>query len=259
MRIARARIGNEEHFGHVTGSEKGLLFHVLNGDPLHAGLSIARTGQELPLENVQLLAPVAGPTKIVGFGKNFTGAPKVTSWREGSPVTFLKPPSAVIGPGETILLPSGAREVELEAELAVVIGTRTHRIQHSDALDHAFGYTVVNDVTAKDYMTDGHWTRPKGYDTFCPVGPWIETELDPRDVMVQGAVDGVIVQRGSTADMVLDVAGLIAYAADIFTLEPGDLILTGSPPGRTTLVAGQKVTVSVDGIGELINPVELAR
>ncbi|MCO4239627.1 fumarylacetoacetate hydrolase family protein [Pseudarthrobacter sp. MDT3-28] len=182
----------------------------------------------------------------------------MTSWREATPVIFLKPPSAVIGPGEAIRLPRGSREVEAEAELAVVMGTRTHQIEDHNALDHVFGYTVVNDVTARDYMTDGHWTRPKGYDTFCPVGPWIETELDPRDVIVCGAVDDVMVQRGSTADMVLGVAGLIAYAANIFTLEPGDLILTGSPPGRSTLAAGQLVKVSVDGIGEMTNPVQSA-
>ncbi len=108
-------------------------------------------------------------------------------------------------------------------------------------------------------MSDGHWTRPKGYDTFCPVGPWIETQLDPRDVVLRGVVDGAVVQDGTTAEMVIDVAGLIAYAADIFTLEPGDLILTGSPPGRTTLAAGQTVTVSAEGIGEMTNPVQGAR
>lgn len=258
MKIARAQCGDEIHFGHVLDSHEGLRFHILDGDPLYLGPAATRTGRKLPLEDIGLLAPVARPSKIIGFGRNFTGEPRVTSWRKAAPITFLKPPSAIIGPNEAIVLPQGARQVELEAELAVVIGKRTRQIDDTRALDHAFGYTVVNDVTARDYMTDGHWTRPKGYDTFCPVGPWIETQLDPRNLTVSGAVDSVVVQRGSTADMVLDVAGLIAYAANICTLEPGDLILTGSPPGRTNLTAGQSIAVAVEGVGEMTNPVHSA-
>ncbi|MBT8159646.1 MULTISPECIES: fumarylacetoacetate hydrolase family protein [Arthrobacter] len=144
-----------------------------------------------------------------------------------------------------------------QTPIQVLGANPVRRIEHADALDHVFGYTVANDVTARDYMADGHWTRPKGYDTFCPVGPWIETQLDTDEVILRGILDGVEVQRGTTAGMVMDVASLITYATDIFALEPGDLILTGSPPGRATLAPGQTVHVSADCVGEMSNPVQL--
>jgi 2-keto-4-pentenoate hydratase/2-oxohepta-3-ene-1,7-dioic acid hydratase in catechol pathway len=170
-------------------------------------------------------------------------------------VIFLKPPTAVIGPEEAIVIPRNAHVVEPEAELAAVIGLHAHKVEADSALQHVFGYTLVNDVTARDYMADGHWTRAKGVDTFCPVGPWIETEIDPDAVGLMGRVNGETVQVGSTSELVMDVASLIAYAADHFTLEPGDIILTGSPPGRVPLRPGDTVAVIGDGIGTLRNPV----
>jgi 2-keto-4-pentenoate hydratase/2-oxohepta-3-ene-1,7-dioic acid hydratase in catechol pathway len=255
MRIARAVLGSQTVFGVIADADGALTFDEIAGDPVRDGRPITATGRRSSVSLSDLLAPVAPPSKIVGFGRNYTGAPRVLDWRAGAPVIFLKPPSAIIGPGRSIVLPTGAVEVEPEAELAVVIGREARHIDAAEALDHVFGFTVVNDVTARDYMADGHWTRPKGYDSFCPMGPWIETDLDPSSVRISGTVDGVVVQSGSTSDMVMSVGALLAYAADIFTLLPGDVVLTGSPAGRVSLRAGQTVAVSVEGIGTLSNPV----
>lgn len=259
MRFARAVIGaNETAFGVVADRDGGATFSVLEGDPVRDRTPTS-TNRELPLASVRLLAPVVSPGKIVGFGKNFTGEPRIASWREGAPVTFLKPATAVVGPDDAIVVPRDAHVVEPEVELAVVIGRRTHKIDADSALDQVFGYALANDVTARDYMSDGHWTRAKGIDTFCPIGPWIETDVDPNAVLLTTLVNGSAVQAGSTSELVMDAASLIAYAADHFTLEPGDIILTGSPPGRVSLSPGDIVEAVGDGIGTLRNRVVAER
>jgi 2-keto-4-pentenoate hydratase/2-oxohepta-3-ene-1,7-dioic acid hydratase in catechol pathway len=172
------------------------------------------------------------------------------------PLIFLKPPSAVIGPGAPIVLPAQSARVEHEAELAAVIGRRGRRIPREQGLEYVLGYTCGNDVTARDLQrSDGQWTRAKGFDTFCPLGPWIETELDPAAVEVTSRVNGVLRQQGNSGRMVLDIPTLISYVSHVMTLEPGDVILTGTPAGVGPLLAGDVVEVEVEGVGVLANPV----
>lgn len=210
----------------------------------------------IPLESVRLLAPLR-PGKIICVGRNFAAhAQEHGAEIPEMPLLFLKPPSAVIGPEDAILLPPQSQQVEHEAELAVVIGRRGRRITPEAALDHVAGYTISNDVTARDLQrSDTLWTRAKGFDTFCPLGPWIETEFDPADALITCHVNGEIRQMASTRDMVFGFRQLIAFASSIMTLEPGDLILTGTPAGVSPLTSGDVVEISIEGIGKLRNPV----
>ncbi len=210
----------------------------------------------IPLESVRLLAPLQ-PGKIICVGRNFAAhAQEHGAEIPEIPLLFLKPPSAVIGPEDAILLPPQSQQVEHEAELAVVMGRRGRRITPEAALDHVAGYTIANDVTARDLQrSDTLWTRAKGFDTFCPLGPWIETEFDPADVLITCHVNGEIRQMASTRDMVFTIRQLIAFASSIMTLEPGDLILTGTPAGVSPLASGDVVEISIEGIGKLRNPV----
>jgi 2-keto-4-pentenoate hydratase/2-oxohepta-3-ene-1,7-dioic acid hydratase in catechol pathway len=172
------------------------------------------------------------------------------------PLLFLKPPSSVIGPGETIVLPPQSQKIEHEAELAVVIGKRGRWLDPENAKDFILGYTIANDVTARDLQRrDGQWTRGKGFDTFCPIGPWIETEFDPADAVVTCSVNGELRQMGSTRDMVFSVRQLVAYISSVMTLEPGDVILTGTPSGVGQLADGDHVRINIEGVGELHNNV----
>jgi len=173
-----------------------------------------------------------------------------------APILFLKPPSSVIGPGEKIILPPQSHQVDHEAELAVVIGKKNRWIPVDDAIKVVFGYTVANDVTARDLQQrDGQWSRAKGFDTFCPLGPWIETEIDPTDTLVSCQVNDQMRQMGSTRDMLFNIPQLITFISSVMTLLPGDVILTGTPAGVGRLAPGDTVTVSVEGIGELSNTV----
>jgi 2-keto-4-pentenoate hydratase/2-oxohepta-3-ene-1,7-dioic acid hydratase in catechol pathway len=217
----------------------------------------ATTNQVAPLDQVRLLAPVL-PTKILCVGKNYADhAAEMGGEVPAEPLIFSKPATAVIGPGDDILLPELSREVHHEAELAVVIGRLTRKVAVEDALDAVLGYTCANDVTARDLQAgDGQWTRAKGFDTFCPLGPWIETELDPSaGRAVRCRVNGETRQDGSTADLVFDVASLVAYCAAFATLLPGDILLTGTPAGVGPIEAGDVVEVEVEGIGTLGNGV----
>jgi 2-keto-4-pentenoate hydratase/2-oxohepta-3-ene-1,7-dioic acid hydratase in catechol pathway len=172
------------------------------------------------------------------------------------PLIFLKPPSAVIGPGEPVILPPLSQRIEHEAELCAVIGKRARNLQPEHALEVVLGYTCGNDVTARDLQRkDGQWSRAKGFDTFCPLGPWIETELDWREQQVQCLVNGQARQSGSTRDMVFGVPELLAHVTAVMTLEPGDVLMTGTPSGVSPLHAGDTVAVIVSGIGVLSNPV----
>jgi 2-keto-4-pentenoate hydratase/2-oxohepta-3-ene-1,7-dioic acid hydratase in catechol pathway len=174
------------------------------------------------------------------------------------PLIFLKPPSSVIGPGEKIILPPQSQRVEHEAELVIVIGKTCRWVSAENALDYVFGYTVGLDITARDLQRrDGQWTRGKGFDTFCPLGPWIETELDPSDALITCHVNEEMRQMASTRDMVFTVRQLMAFISSVMTLLPGDVIMTGTPAGVGPLVSGDTVRVTIEGIGTLQNPVAL--
>ncbi len=205
----------------------------------------------------RLLAPVI-PTKIVAVGKNYVDhAAEMGGEVPESPLIFLKPPTSVIGPLQSIRLPAQSEEVHHEAELAVVIGKVTRNVAIEDVGPHILGYTAANDVTARDLQrSDGQWTRAKGFDTFCPLGPAIDTELDPQEgLSIVCRVNGEIRQSGSTSDMVFGVGEIIAYVSSVMTLLPGDVILTGTPDGVGPIEAGDHVEVEVEGVGVLMNPV----
>jgi 2-keto-4-pentenoate hydratase/2-oxohepta-3-ene-1,7-dioic acid hydratase in catechol pathway len=211
---------------------------------------------ELPLASVRLLAPVE-PTKIICVGRNYAAhAREQNAEVPEVPLLFLKPPSSLNGPHDLIVLPPQSTQVEHEAELAVVFGKRGRWIAADEALDYVLGYTVANDVTARDLQRrDGQWTRAKGFDTFCPVGPWIETEFDPSDAVITCKVNDETRQMSSTRDMVFSIRQLIAYCSSIMTLEPGDLLLTGTPSGVSPLNDGDVVEVSIEGLGTIRNQV----
>jgi 2-keto-4-pentenoate hydratase/2-oxohepta-3-ene-1,7-dioic acid hydratase in catechol pathway len=217
--------------------------------------------RSFPLKDCRLAAPVL-PSKIVCVGRNYTAhAAEFGHEIPKEPMIFLKPPSSVIGPGESIVLPKYSQRVEHEAELGLVVGkTCSHLKDDEDPLCYLLGYTCVNDVTARDLQkSDVQFTRAKGFDTFCPVGPHIETELHPHNVLVEAHVNGTQKQSGDTSLMAFPVAFLVRWISRMMTLVPGDLIATGTPSGVGPLVAGDTVAVSVAGIGMLRNPVHSAQ
>lgn len=216
-----------------------------------------RMEAENELSQVKLIAPVS-PSKIICVGRNFAAhAREHDAEVPEVPMLFLKPPSAIIGPGDTILLPPQSQRIEHEVELCVVIGRRGRWIPPAEAYDYVLGYTVANDVTARDLQfRDGQWTRGKAFDTFLPLGPWIETDFDPSDRMITSHVNEELRQMASTRDMIFSVRQLIAFASSVMTLEPGDLLLTGTPAGVGPLLPGDVVEVSVEGIGSLRNRAE---
>jgi 2-keto-4-pentenoate hydratase/2-oxohepta-3-ene-1,7-dioic acid hydratase in catechol pathway len=208
-------------------------------------------------DEARLLSPVI-PTKVVAVGKNYADhAAEMGGDVPTSPVLFMKPPTSVIGPLQPIRIPAQATEVHHEAELAVVIGNVTKNVRPGDMGKHILGYTAANDVTARDLQrADGQWTRAKGFDTFCPLGPAIDTDVDPLEgLSVISRVNGEIRQSGTTADLVFGVAHLVSFISTIMTLLPGDVILTGTPAGVGPIVPGDKVEVEIEGIGILMNPV----
>ncbi len=219
---------------------------------------IAFTGQRWALPDVRLVAPIL-PSKVIAIGKNYADhvkemggdAPPTT------PVIFLKPSTSVIGDGDPIRIPPGSTNVHHEAELAVVISRPARDVPRERALDHVLGYTAANDVTERDQQSsDGQWTRAKGYDSFCPLGPWLQTVLDPSaGLPVRARVNGELRQDGTTKDLVHDVPTLIAFMSSVMTLLPGDVVLTGTPAGVGPISAGDSVSVEIGGIGTLTNPV----
>ena len=210
-----------------------------------------------PLAEVKLLAP-SEPSKIVCVGRNYVEhAKELGNEVPKVPLIFMKPPSSIISNGETIFLPPQSTQVEHEAELVIVIGKRGRHVTAENARKIILGYTVGNDVTARDLQkSDGQWTRAKGFDTFCPFGPWIDTEFDPSDAVVTCRVNGQMRQMASTRDMVFNVGVLIAYITSIMTLEPGDLIFTGTPAGVGELKDGDEVSVEIEGLGIIKNKVK---
>lgn len=247
--------GDEPGFGILLEGSEEIL--ELDSDPIR--FAAEPTGARRRLESVRLLAPVAHPSKIIGIGKNYADhAREMGGEAPDRPIVFLKAPSSLLAPGGTILRPSWSTEVHHEGELAVVIGKRSKNLTPEQAREAVFGCTIANDVTARDVQrSDGQWTRAKGFDTACPLGPWIlaDPELDVEDLRVTTRVDGDIRQDDTTAHMLTPVMGLIAYASGMFTLEPGDIILTGTPAGVGPIEAGQRVEVSIEGIGVLANGV----
>lgn len=251
MRICRFTTGEDPQFGLVDGA--GEKIAAITGDPLYTKIQL--TGETHLVEDVRLLAPVIPRSKVVAVGRNYADhAAEMGSEVPEEPMLFLIPNTAVVGPGDPVVIPRITREVSYEAELAVVIGTLCKDVAADDAARVVYGYTCANDVTARDLQRRDHqWARAKGMDTFCPLGPWIETELDVSSLRVTSRVDGRTRQDGSTADMVHGIGALIAAASAAFTLLPGDVILTGTPAGVGPVEAGQQVEVEVEGIGVLAN------
>jgi 2-keto-4-pentenoate hydratase/2-oxohepta-3-ene-1,7-dioic acid hydratase in catechol pathway len=215
-----------------------------------------RNEASTPLADVSLLAP-AEPSKIICVGRNYVEhAKELGNEVPKVPLIFMKPPSSALAGGETIVLPAQSTQVEHEAELVAVIGKRGRHITAGSAKRHILGYTVGNDVTARDLQkSDGQWTRAKGFDTFCPFGPWIDTEFDPADAVITCRVNGQMRQMASTRDMIFNVGVLIAYISSVMTLEPGDLIFTGTPAGVGELKDGDEVSVEIEGLGLIKNKV----
>lgn len=215
-----------------------------------------RLEASLSLNSVKLLAPLQ-PSKIICLGRNYAEHAKEQGAEvPETPMLFMKPPTAVIAASDEIILPVQSIQVEHEAELVVVIGKKGKWIQVEDALQYVFGYTIGNDVTARDLQhKDGQWTRAKGFDTFCPLGPWIETDLDPSDTLITCRVNSELRQMASTREMVFTVPQIVAFVSTIMTLLPGDIIFTGTPAGIGPLVNGDEVEVEIEGIGILKNPV----
>ena len=256
MRIARfTAAGQTPRFGVLEGDPDGpdATITALAGFPLPP---FELTDIRIPLAQVRLLQPVV-PSKIVAFGKNYADhVAEMGGPAPDDPVLFLKPSTSAVGPDDEIKLPALTREVHHEAELAVVIGAVVRSVPVERALETVLGYTCANDVTARDLQrADGQWARAKGFDTFCPLGPWIETDLDPTDVLVECRVNGDLRQSASTQVLLHSVAELIAFASAAMTLLPGDVILTGTPAGVGPLVDRDVVEAEIEDIGVLRNPV----
>lgn len=252
MKIARfSSKGEDPRYGIL--DERDLV--VLAGDPMYQGFET--TGERVPLADAKLLAPVIPRSKVIGVGLNYVEHASEMDERAGDdPVVFLKPNTSVIGPEDPIRLPAGVGRVDHEGELAIVIGSLAKNVKREDFASVILGYTIANDVTARDLQArDGQWTRSKGFDTFCPLGPAIETEIDPSDVRIETRVDGDLRQVGSTSEMVHDIPSLIEFVSSIWTLLPGDVILTGTPAGVGEIRDGEVVEVTIEGIGTLKNPV----
>jgi 2-keto-4-pentenoate hydratase/2-oxohepta-3-ene-1,7-dioic acid hydratase in catechol pathway len=217
---------------------------------------VAVTTEVFDVNDVTLKAPVE-PSKIICIGLNYhahVAASHSADKAPDHPLIFLKPPSAVIGPDEKIIHPPQSQRVDYEAELGVVIGKKIRKAAVDEAAEAVFGLTCVNDVTARDLQkVDGQWSRAKGFDTFCPVGPWVVTDVDWQDLLVEGILNGEVKQSGRTSQMIFDIAYLISYISSIMTLNPGDLISTGTPSGIAPMKAGDEVEVRVERVGALVN------
>ena len=252
MRIVRCIYQHQPTYGIVQGE---MVHRLRAGSPFAGPLEPAEPIGRL--DELRLLPPCE-PTKIIAVGRNYAAhAAEQQVEVPAEPLLFLKPPSALIGHEEPIILPADSQHVDHEAELVVVIGRRGKDIPRQEALRHILGYTCGNDVTARDLQRrDGQWTRGKGFDTFAPLGPWIETGISPADLRVLCRVNGVTRQDGRTRDMIFDIPFLVSYISHIMTLEPGDVIYTGTPAGIGPLAAGDVVEVEIEGIGILRNPVQ---
>ncbi|MFG6401711.1 fumarylacetoacetate hydrolase family protein [Microbacterium sp. P04] len=249
MRIARFSYQDAIRYGIVDDGE----LVVLAGDPMFAGFDT--TGERVPLGDVALLAPVIPRSKVVCVGKNYADhAAEMGGEAPAEPLLFLKPNTSVVGPGDAIVRPQQSDRTDYEGELAVVIGRIAKNVPAERALDYVFGYTIGNDVTARDLQkSDGQWARAKGFDTFCPLGPAIETDFDAASAVLTTRLNGDIVQQAPVSTMIHSIPDIIAYASAAFTLLPGDVILTGTPAGVGPFVAGDIIDVEITGLGVLRN------
>lgn len=257
MKIARFDHQGQLRFGILDEDADELV--VLVGDPLYTGFETL--DERVPRSQVELLAPVIPRSKVVAFGRNYgEHARELGNEVPEEPMMFLKPNTSVIGPGHAITLPPQSERVDHEVELAVVIGHVARNVPKHDADKVIFGYTVANDVTARDLQAkDGQWGRAKGFDSFCPVGPWIETDFDPSRGAITCTVNGEVRQSGDLNLQERSVATLVEFASSVFTLLPGDILLTGTPAGVGPIVEGDVVTCAIEGIGELTNEVIVRR
>ncbi|MEE1756992.1 fumarylacetoacetate hydrolase family protein [Streptomyces sp. SP18CS02] len=262
MRIARFSIDGNVAFGAVegdsaTGAEGGLVLNIIKGIPY---TDFELSGTRVPLSKVRLLPPVL-PNKVVGIGRNYAEhAAELGNEVPDLPVAFFKPTTSVIGSGDAIEYPSFSDELHHEAELAVVIGRMCREVPRERVKDVIFGYTCANDVTARDAQRrEKQWARAKGFDTSCPLGPWVETGIDPAAIAdglaVQCTVNGEQRQLGRTSDMLRSIEDLVVHITEAMTLLPGDVILTGTPAGVGPLTVGDEVAVTIEGIGTLTNKV----
>lgn len=250
MRITRfISDENKAQYGWIDEDRIGYI----QGDPFG---EYRRFEAKQNLTEVKLLPPCE-PSKIIAVGRNYLDhINEMQSEMPDYPLIFLKPPSALITSGETILIPPQTQRVEHEAELAIVIGKKSRWLTQEEVKDAIFGYTIGNDVTARDLQSkDGQWTRAKGFDTFCPLGPWIETDFNPADAIISCHVNNSMRQMASTRDMLFTIDRLVMFISSVMTLMPGDVILTGTPAGVGPLEDGDTVTVSIEGIGNLLNTV----
>ncbi len=268
MKVVRFQFEGEISFGILDSPDEGSANQgavevvELKSDPMFAGYET--TGRRLRLDEVRLLAPVIPRSKVVCVGKNYLdhveemrGVTGIGSAEPpAEPLLFLKPNTSVIGPGDVIVRPAISNRVEHEGELAIVIGAVAKDVPEARALEFVYGFTCANDVSARDLqIADGQWTRGKGFDTFCPLGPVIETDLDYGNVTIETRVNGETRQQSTTSLLIHSIEKIVAYASQAFTLLPGDVILTGTPAGVGPLVAGDTVEVEVEGIGILRNTV----
>jgi 2-keto-4-pentenoate hydratase/2-oxohepta-3-ene-1,7-dioic acid hydratase in catechol pathway len=278
MRIARFSHNSEVSYGLVLGSDgtpydsQSVANGTSQGDDVAGQLLLAQlaghpfggspddiklTGVRFALDQVRLLAPIL-PNKVVCVGKNYADhVEEMGGQRPPDPVIFLKPSTSVIGPGDPIARPVGISDrVDYEGELAVVIGRVCRDVPVARAAEVIFGYTCANDVTARDLQAkDGQWTRAKGFDTFCPLGPWIETDVDPASLALATRLNGDVKQQSNTTMLLTNVPALIAFVTQVMTLLPGDVLLTGTPAGVGPMAKGDEVSVTIEGIGTLTNPV----
>lgn len=261
MRIARFSSGEDVGFGLIDAEEGGQEYvSRMSGHPLLGNVQL--TGERAKLEDVRLLSPVL-PSKVVCIGKNYADhiaeMASVTGESTDAPVVFLKPSTAVTGPGDPVFHPEISQRVDFEGELAIVIGRVCRELPRERVKDVIFGYTCANDVTARDLQqTDKQWTRAKGFDSFCPIGPWVETGLsleEAGDLRVTTTVGGELRQDGRTASFIHDIPSMVSYITSFMTLLPGDVVLTGTPAGVGPIEVGQEMTVTVEKVGELSNRV----
>ncbi|MBD8515959.1 fumarylacetoacetate hydrolase family protein [Plantibacter sp. VKM Ac-2885] len=249
MKIARFSHDQAIRYGIIDDAD----LVVLDGDPLYSGFE--PTGERVPLADAVLLAPVIPRSKVVAVGKNYHDhAAEMGGEAPAEPLLFLKPNTSVVGPGDAVVFPKQSERIDFEGELAIVIGGVAKNVSAERADEVIFGYTIANDVTARDLQeSDGQWARAKGFDTFCPLGPYIETEFSFDGATIETRVDGEVRQHAPLSDMVHSIGAIVEYASAVWTLLPGDVILTGTPAGVGPFTDGQVVEVEVSGIGILRN------
>ena len=258
MRIVRftpgpdAGLGQDPLFGVL---EDDGVISIISGDPIYSG--IQKTAATIELSKVRLLAPNIPRSKVVCVGKNYADhAAEMGGVVPDEPIIFLKPNTSVIGPNDTIVWPEMSERIDHEAELAIVIGRLCKDVPVERVNDVIFGYTIANDVTARDIQKkDGQWTRAKGFDTFCPLGPWIETEFVPGTQRITTTLNGEIKQDASLADMIFKVEDIVHFVSSVMTLLPGDVIITGTPAGIGPMPERSVVAISIEGLGQLTNKV----